>query len=339
MNQNPKPEIDDLTLSMSSVHLSDTKTEIAQLQAKIESLTLRLSEQTAPPPPKPTLPKPQVFSGDKPTFPAWKYAMKEKILRDVPDAGRDRVNYVVAFLVGDPAIHAFNFVSADRNADCTYLNLLEHMENRYGDPHAQAKAMDQLNRLVMRGNNFEEFVTEFEGLAGKAEVDQWPDLAKSELFENKLGPELRDLMVPILVSTDNLKGRFHEYVNTVRQAHTQQTAALRSRTRKQTTGETMLRTPPTSQRTTTTAPDPDAMDWTRSYRHDTRPTAQVISEKEFRVRKNKGVCTTCGNEGHFAKRCRYRISRDQPRFAVGARAFSTTTGAPREVMHVEEGKE
>lgn len=339
MNQYLDDEIVNLTATMSSTHLSDTQKELDQLKNMVEALTKRLEGQALPTSPtKPVLPKPQIFDGNRESFPGWKRFMKSKIERDIPHLGRDRVEYIAAFTTGDPSIHIHNFLALGANAACSYLDVLEHMEKRYADPHAKEKARDKLNHLAMKGQDFEIFITEFESLAGKAEIDLWPDDARSEMLERKLSRELRQLLVPVLTNTIDLKKDYHTFVDTVRRTNNNFIAAREDgayrtgllgnlhSTQKKPTPETTVR-------------DPDEMDWTTSYKHDTRRTAKIISEEEFQARKSRGRCTTCGNEGHFARRCGYKVSKNQPRFASAPRTFTTRASLPQEVMVMEAEKE
>lgn len=353
MSSDLSTDLRNLTDKMSSVSLSDPGQQIAQLKAMIDDLSQRLDHQSTPQEALPKtsksiLPKPQIFHGNKELFPTWKRFMQSKIERDVANVGRDRVEYVSAFTSGDPAIHVHNFLSSGDNTLCTYTDVLEHMEKRYGDPHMKKKAMDKLNRLTMRGQDFENFITEFESLGGKAGIDQWPDDARSELLEKKLSKELRQLLVPVLVSTVNLKDTYHTFVDTIRRVNNNFVAANEDgaynlgpigNTRASRQNSQALENLP--KQVTIASHDPDAMDWTRSYRNDTRPFANIIPEKEYNARRAKGACTTCGNMGHFSRKCGYRIPRGQPRFSNNTRSFVNATSLPPQVMLASEnqGKE
>lgn len=355
MNTDPSTDIDLSTEKMSSIKISEAEEQIAQLKAMVDTLTQRLDRQLSPDAPrtrttKSILPKPQVFDGNKELFPSWRRFMQSKVERDVADIDRDRVEYVSAFTTGDPAIHVHNFLSLKDNAYCTYIDVLNHMEKRYGDPHMKEKAMYKLNRLAMKSQDFEDFITEFESLGGKAGIDRWPDEARTEILEKKLSSELRQLLVPVLASTENLKASYHTFVDTVRRVNNNFVAAKEDGAYKfgltgsiratQQVHQTKTHPASLPRQVAVASQDPDAMDWTHSYRTDTRPFANVISEKEYNARRNKGACTTCGNMGHFSRKCGYRIAKDQPRFNNGSRSFVNATNLPRQIMLTseEEGK-
>lgn len=303
---------------------NELTTELEKLRARVDALLLNQNSASpdptptsAPAPGKPLLPKPSIFSGNKAEFPGWKRFMMIKIPTDVVDNAYIRANYLSAFVSGDAQTYVNSFLA--RHSTCSYLEVLEHLTHRFDDPHRQENALRKLNQLEMKScMTFDEFVDKYETYENEAGADTWDDRARVNAMKGKLPTWLRAIIVgSVTPEQENDFSTFVMRVRTLVNRHNEARSYEKSSNNGGGTGKKrMSEAVPTPALPVVTLAN-DAMDWTRTAATTTdaaRPYAPKYSRKEYVARLKAKVCTTCGNPGHFSRKCGYQRARDQEQF-------------------------
>lgn len=148
--------------------------------------------------PRPMLPDPARFSGDRKVFRAWKLEVQSKLHVDSASFTNESAKfyYINSLLDGSAKINVSTFVESCTNEGPRRLQVflfLAYLDGIYGDPGLQARAGDALRNLRQKsGSSFAQFFPMFEKTRADAGGAEWPDSAKKNFLLGTLGQDLND---------------------------------------------------------------------------------------------------------------------------------------------------
>ena len=142
------------------------------------------------PKPRPSLPHPPMFSGNKSQWRGWKLEMEGKIEEDAPAIGslKAQLRYVFMRLEGAAKTNVTPFYEMQLRQDSPNpCQLLERLELLYGERNRKQKAIQNLHSIRQREDEtFISFYTRFEKEIANANAEGWDDDAKVSYLCNAL---------------------------------------------------------------------------------------------------------------------------------------------------------
>jgi hypothetical protein len=247
--------------------------------------------------PRPRLPDPAMFAGSSSEWPSWRTVIENKLAVDGEAIGssQDQFAYVFSRLEKMALKNTNSFVKMQQN-NREPQQLLNYLENIYGDPNIKARAARRLHLIRQREDqSFARFLPHLEKEFADAGAFEWPDEPKRQVLlaslNSKITETLRYRGVPSTFS--ELIARLHEISadnDTLDINRTRNPRAIR--------------------------PD-DEMDWTPTVRVNrteprTKPQrseagshrqARWVGQDELDQRRSEGKCLRCGKLGHFIASC------------------------------------
>jgi hypothetical protein len=204
--------------------LHDKENEMARITEQRDRYAVRLADMVmggdhrSPGDDHPTarktakIPDPPMLSdGKTPQFDDWLVLMEQKLAANADHYNTPELRraYVASRCEGDAAKHVSKRLregAANRYTDSK--DVLDHLKQVYHDPNRLANAKFKYRNLVMKGEKFHDFLTEFLYLAEEAEInrDDW----KEELYQ-KLTAKLQELTIPEALRANGTFQEFADY--------------------------------------------------------------------------------------------------------------------------------
>lgn len=270
------------------------------------------------------------FTGKRSEWPTWKDEATDKLITDGAAIGnpKEQFAYVKGAIKGTAAKTILAFVQAAKvNGTDVPENLLQYMENVYGDANQEERANNKLNTMVQGNEAFTIFLPKFERTLAEAGGSSWTDQVKINTLKRMLSQELRTSLVYV-----NHPTAYDDFIRTV-QTLASRLAALKPR------AATRVRTTPT--------PVVDEMDWQPSVNkvqapvngNNERKRAQWVSKDVLEERRANNKCLRCGGNGHFVHSCRLLPARPPQQGQTKVKATNIKNDAKdddKEVTVVEE---
>ena len=148
---------------------------------------------------KPKLPTPEAFNNERLDYPIWKRKVRNKLREDGPIIGltpSSQTSYILALLSEEAARYCEPFVR--RTEHLSPEALFNHLDNRYEDPMARARALEKLRRIRQGARTFIEFLAEYESLASEAGTDDWNKESRKDHLLARISYELQQFAVTVL---------------------------------------------------------------------------------------------------------------------------------------------
>ena len=254
------------------------------------------SMATQPKRPKHALKDLSTFTGKRTEWPAWKDEAIGKLTTDAAAIGgpMEQFSYLRSCVGGNAAQTILTYVQSKRATRTgTPQDLLNYMEDIYGDTNAEERANNRLNTMTQGKEAFATFLPKFERTLAEAGGGAWADQVKINTLKRMLNQELRRSLVYISVHPT----AYNDFTRTL--------STLASRL-------AALNTKSTTTTPTPATTDSDKMDWEPSMNKAQAPTnsqseqkrAQWVSKDTLEKRKNNNLCLRCGGRGHFISNCR-----------------------------------
>ncbi|OQD77422.1 hypothetical protein PENANT_c103G01711 [Penicillium antarcticum] len=165
-------------------------------------------------PPRARLPDPALFAGSTTEWPSWRITMENKLYVDGPAIGNDQDQFVYVFSRLEKLAwkNTGTYVKLRRN-DGTAKELLDHLEQIYGDPNSQARAARRLHQIRQRDDQpFSKFLPQLEKEFADAGALEWHDEAKRQILLGSLNRTMTDSLMNrgIPATFMGLISRLHE---------------------------------------------------------------------------------------------------------------------------------
>jgi hypothetical protein len=162
--------------------------------------------------PRPSLPHPPTFSGNKSQWRGWKLEMEGKIEEDAPAIGslKAQLRYIFMRLEGAAKTNVTTFYEMQlRQVSPNPCQLLERLELLYGERNRKQKAIQNLHSIRQREDEtFISFYPRFEKEIANANAEGWDDDAKISYLRNALSNKMRDCLVGLSRSNTNTYAGF-----------------------------------------------------------------------------------------------------------------------------------
>ncbi|KAI2479944.1 Retrotransposon gag protein [Pyrenophora tritici-repentis] len=163
------------------------------------------------PKPRPSLPHPPTFGGNKSQWRGWKLEMEGKIEEDALAIGslRAQLRYIFMHLEGAAKTNVTTFYETQLRQDLLNpCQLLKRLELLYGERNRKQKAIQNLHSIRQREDEtFISFYPRFEKEIANANAEGWDDDAKISYLRNALSNKMRDRLVGLSGSdTDTYAG-------------------------------------------------------------------------------------------------------------------------------------
>jgi hypothetical protein len=162
--------------------------------------------------PRPSLPHPPTFSGNKSQWRGWKLEMEGKIEEDALAIGslKAQLRYIFMRLEGAAKTNVTTFYEMQLKQDSPNpCQLLERLELLYGERNRKQKAIQNLHSIRQRDDEtFISFYPRFEKEIANADAEGWDDDAKMSYLRNALNSKMRDNLVGCSGSETNTYNRF-----------------------------------------------------------------------------------------------------------------------------------
>jgi len=265
------------------------------------------------------------FTGKRSEWPTWKDEATDKLITDGAAIGnlKEQFAYIKGAVKGTAAKTILAFVQAAKaNGTDIPQNLLQYMENVYGDANEEERANNKLNTMVQGNEAFTTFLPKFERTLAEAGGSSWTDQVKINTLKRMLSQELRTSLVYVNHPTE-----YDDFVRTV-QTLASRLAALKPRVK--------VRTTPT--------PVTDEMDWQPSVNKVQAPVngnngqkrAQWVSKDVLEERRANNKCLRYGSSGHFVRSCRLLPPRPPQQSQTRVKAMNVKDDGDEEITMVEE---
>ena len=270
---------------------------------------------------KATLPDPPKFEGIRNAFRAWFREMKNKLEVDGMAIGstQDRFAYIYSRLGKLPQNMTVAFVEKG-GPDGAYDpdQYLEYLYGCYGDPNAQARAIDRLRDLKQRENeSFATFLPKFEKELADSGGGNWHDTVQVNYLEGALNKRLK----AALVYLPNPPTLYSDFVRILQQMGSKMDGLDASTRRYGTARDSAWQGSRKTTITAATENSPDQMDWEPS--DHPRITVQMakpslgkavrarwVSPEEISKRLRENRCFRCGDSTHKKVVCPYLPARN-----------------------------
>jgi hypothetical protein len=162
--------------------------------------------------PRPSLPHPPTFSGNKSQWRGWKLEMEGKIEEDALAIGslEAQLRYIFMRLEGAAKTNVTTFYEMQpRQVSPNPCQLLERLELLYGERNRKQKAIQNLHSIRQREDEtFISFYPRFEKEIANANAEGWDDDAKISYLRNALSNKMRDCLVGLSRSNTNTYAGF-----------------------------------------------------------------------------------------------------------------------------------
>lgn len=256
-------------------------------------------------PPRARLPDPAMFAGITTEWPTWRITMENKLSVDGLAIGNDQDQFAYVFSRLEKLAwkNTGTYVKLRRN-DGTAKELLDHLEQIYGDPNSQARAARRLHQIRQcEDQPFSKFLPQLEKEFADAGALEWHDEAKRQILLGSLNRTMTNSLMNrgIPATFMGLISRLHE-ISTDRDALD-------------------INRPQRSRHTSEITHDP--MDWTPTrtatvsnvYQRASQPRnasedqqlagkrAKWVSPDELECRRREGRCFRCGRDGCSIRQC------------------------------------
>ncbi|KAK4170789.1 hypothetical protein QBC36DRAFT_341288 [Triangularia setosa] len=294
---------------------------------------------------KPILPDPPKFNGSRLNFRAWYLEMKNKLSVDGPALGSppDQFAYIYSRLESTPQNMTIAFVERG-GTDGTHdpQQYLKYLNECYGDPNTQSRAIDRLRNLRQKENeSFGTFLPRFEKELADADGGSWSDAVRINYLEGALNTKIRERLVGCLDTPRNygefiqmlqiLSSKIDSFEFSKKKIHTRTRSPLYdSRPHKQEIEQ--------SAESKTT----DEMEWEptrinqaiqKANRELRGKRAKWVDQIEIDRRKSEGRCLRCGRTGCRIDKCPLLpAKRPQP-------TIDTRVGKSKPVLQAEVEEE
>lgn len=202
-----------------------------------------------------------------------------------------------------------------------YTDLLQYLEEAFGDPDHVQNAQNKLYALKQRNVDFAEYLSEFQRLSLEGEM---PEDALPPLLFQGISEELQDMLLhnPApsrqyheftrhLQSLDNRYRQHQQYKN--RQTRTPRTAAPPARA----APRTQTDIPRAAPKPNAELPLNDPMDLSSQRRHN---------------RKENMLCYRCGSQEHFVAKCPEPDTRRTRLHQAGIERSRSRSRSPRQIQ-------
>lgn len=280
-----------------------------------------------------TLPDPPKFNGLRNSFRPWYLEMQNKLFVDGEVIGghRDQFAYIYSRLERIPQNMTIAYVEKG-GSDGFYSpdQYFKYLYACYGDPNAQARAVDRLRTMKQRNEeSFATFLPRFEKELADSGGAEWTDSVRINYLEGALNHKLRDR----LISISELPTDYSDYVRTLQMIGSRLDSlelSNRQNARRR-TGDQSFNRPKAS----TTTDTNDEMDWepTKVNRtaqsnnddHLRGKTAKWVDQTELDKRKNEGRCYRCGRLNCRIPICPLKPAQRPARPPTSTRSPTSTT--------------
>ena len=239
--------------------------------------------------PKPILPNPPKFGGDRRVYEAWKAEITSKLDIDAQAIGppSNQFAYINSRLEGaaQQMCLAF-FQSTAQTPAATPADFLAYLDRSYADPNRKLRATTLLRTMKQKESTFAGFLPRFEKALADAGAATWAEDAKIAFLEGTLNQDLQRAMLSY-----RKPATYGEYV----------TQLLEMDGRLQ----NLQRTQPYREQQRTTN---SKMDWepTQTVQvHPTQSQAYLSSEDRDKCMK-EGRCFRCKEKGHRSAECQQK---------------------------------
>jgi hypothetical protein len=261
--------------------------------------------------PSEKLPDPEVFKGQRSDLRRFVQQICGKMTANADrfPTAQSRLIYVAGRLKDD----AYNLIlpktlyGVPQFVD--YQQLLEYLEQAFGDPDRVQNAQNRLYNLKQKNQDFSVYFSEFQRLALEGEM---PEGALTPLLYQGISRELQDMLLhnppttrefrPFSRHLQELDNRFRQHQQQTRRAgENNRTPATRP-----TTATPAARAPAVTAtvQTALAQPDPNAMDLSAARRPP--PRYQPSGRKE------RGECYRCGSPDHRVANCSFPPPANRP---------------------------
>ena len=147
--------------------------------------------------PRPRLPDPPKFNGDRFEWPAWKVTMENKLYIDSPALGDPTAQflYIYSRLEGNALKNVTTYVKQNReNGDPSAF--LDYLHTLYGDANSAFRAANRLHKLKQGEKQpFARFLPLLEKELADAGALEWPDEAKKPILISSLNQQMSAALV------------------------------------------------------------------------------------------------------------------------------------------------
>jgi hypothetical protein len=239
------------------------------------------------PRPKPVLPNPPKFSGDRKSYEVWRREITNKIRIDAASIGppTNQFAYINSRLEGAAAQMCLTFVDMTAwTEDATPDNFISYLDRSYSDPNRELRASQRLRTMKQGDVSFSSFLPRFERALAEAGGSSWADKAKITFLEGTLNKELLNALVG-----RDAPQEYGSYVSKILNIDGQLQAVRR----------TAFRSTRPSQRQ-------DNMDWepteTTRIAANRQNLPRLTAEERARCQA-QGLCFRCRQKGHRAQEC------------------------------------
>lgn len=253
------------------------------------------------PKPKGILPKLSEFDGKRSEWSQWCEQAKMKLKIDGKTIGdpENQFAYIYACLRGSAAQATLAFIQTSPLEQRTGFSLLEYMDNIYGDPVKQQRAIASLSTIRQKDREpFYLFLPKFESTLATAGGMSWPDTVKKAMLNKAINNEMRSYCIGRDYSTS-----FRDFVTQLL------TIGADIATSKTLASNTSYGNGNHSRNRSTRVLND--MDWepTRVNTQGPQKHAKWVSEETLKYRRQNQLCLRCGNTGHRIGDCQFLPAR------------------------------
>jgi hypothetical protein len=277
--------------------IAQMQSQITQLQRALESQSSNTSQATpssmtggSPTRPKPILPNPPKFNGDRKKYEAWKVEMMAKIRTDSESIGTPATQfaYVNSRLEGAAQQMCLAYVQLTAwTADATAEGFFAYLDRSYADPNRKLRATDRLRTMKQGDSTFSSFLPRFERALADAGASQWADEARIAFLGGTLNESFRRAMVG-----HQMPNSYTDYVLRLIEVDGQL--------------QTLKKHSPRTTRSQT-----ENMEWEPSQTIQVAlgKTRTALTPEERERCQKEGRCFYCREKGHRATECREKKDR------------------------------
>lgn len=188
-------------LERQAAQIDDLHKRNEALQAQVTVLfnAIDNSSHNPHPRPRPALPTPETFTGNK--WDTWQVYAQAKIDVDGAAIGNDKAQFWYLFGCLDSKIQAMVLPTASYESP-TAKTILEALARVYDDPNKTSKAADRLTAGKVKqydDESFNSYLARFEKTLHEAGARDWPDLAKVSTLRGGLGDSLKKKLAVQLI--------------------------------------------------------------------------------------------------------------------------------------------